>query len=268
MDQQSPYCQTCGTEANGVFCPACGEKVKREKSELSFSYFIKDALEEVFNLDSKLFRTLRLLITKPGFLTIEALAGRRVRYIKPFRLFAIIVLVHFLSFNIFRSGDVFAIDRFPLFRLFPETQHILHSYEVKSGLDHEAFSEALNPRIKDNLNIIFNFLVFGLAFCFRAIYFRSGKYYIEHLYFLFHLLSFGLIRNIAVIPLVMMDLMFLAYILSIITQLSYTYVALRNVYQESIPLTAVKVVVVTMGFLIMFLPSLALATAIGIWQIL
>src|SRR5690606_20936583 len=40
-------------------------------------------------------RTLWPLLAKPGYLTLEYLAGRRVRYVSPFRLFFFIAIVTF-----------------------------------------------------------------------------------------------------------------------------------------------------------------------------
>ncbi len=268
MEPEILYCQSCGCEAKGVYCAACGEKVLREQNEMRFSFFIKDTLEEVFSLDSKFFRTIRLLVTQPGFLTTEVLAGRKVPYLKPFRLFAFLVVLHFLCFSFFMSGDLFKIDRIPFFQLIPAAREMIQGYQVDSGLSHEAFAETLNPKIKDNMNIIFNFLVFGLGLYFKLLYYRSGRYYIEHLYFIFHLVSFGLIRNILLLPLLSMDWLSAALAISIATQLPYTFIALKRVYGESNGQTLVKLLACMFGFFLVFVPGLFLAIAAGIFQIL
>ncbi|MCB9249683.1 MAG: DUF3667 domain-containing protein [Ignavibacteriales bacterium] len=58
-------------------------------------------LEGFFNFDSKFFRSLKFLITKPGFLTNEFLNGRRVKYIKPFQLFIILNLLMLITSSFF-----------------------------------------------------------------------------------------------------------------------------------------------------------------------
>lgn len=239
-----------------------------EKAELSLSHFLKDAFEEVFNFDSKFIRTIRLLIFKPGFLTNEIIAGKRVNYIKPFRIYIIVVVLHFLAFSFFKSGDIFAVDRFPLFKLVPGIHELVHQYEVKSGLSHSVFIETVDQKIKDNLNVIFYFIVFVMALYFKLIYFRSGKYYIEHLYYMLHLISFGLIRNIVLIPLVILDLIPIAFVLAAITQLTYTWISLKNVYHEGIGATTIKVFLTVFGFIFVFFPAICLSLAIGIIQLL
>ena len=61
-------CPTCGARAPGKFCPACGEK-RVDAADLSIRHFFTHALGEFFHFDSKIFRSFRLLFTRPGFLT-------------------------------------------------------------------------------------------------------------------------------------------------------------------------------------------------------
>ena len=49
--------------------------------------FLHDAAEELFSVDGKLWRTLKLLFLRPGTLTVELVNGRRASYVKPLRLY-------------------------------------------------------------------------------------------------------------------------------------------------------------------------------------
>ena len=51
----------------------------------------------VFNVDSRIFRSLWDLYIRPGYLTSEYLAGRRARYVTPFRLFFFLSIIAFFS---------------------------------------------------------------------------------------------------------------------------------------------------------------------------
>lgn len=57
--------------------------------------FVREFGDEHFGLDSKIAHTLRALLS-PGRLTQEYLAGRRVRYVRPLRLYISISVVFFL----------------------------------------------------------------------------------------------------------------------------------------------------------------------------
>ena len=91
---EAARCLNCGTPLTGPFCSACGQ---REHSRIiSLGLLAKEALGDIYHVDSRLWRTLRALILKPGFLTVEFFAGRRARYIPPFRLYLVVSIVLFL----------------------------------------------------------------------------------------------------------------------------------------------------------------------------
>ena len=252
----------------GIYCSHCGEKIVSDKKELGLVFFLKDAFEEVFSVDSKFLRTIRLLLTKPGFLTNEVIAGRKVPYIKPFRLYTIVVVLHFLVFSLSGSGDVFTVDRFPIFQMIPGFHTTIEQYELKSGLSHESFNDLLNEKLKANLNILFYFVVFVLALYLKLLYLKQGKYYVEHLYYSLHMISFGLLRNIALIPLLVFGWYGPAVIFSIMTQLPYTFISMSKVYKDGSVATVAKVFLVIIGFMLVLIPTLFLSLVLGIIQIL
>ena len=87
-------CANCGAELLGATCYACGQPVKGMVRHLS--NILADFADTVLNIDSRIFRTLSPLLFKPGFLTNEYLAGRRVRYVTPFRLYFFLSVIAFL----------------------------------------------------------------------------------------------------------------------------------------------------------------------------
>ncbi len=86
-------CENCNRALLGDYCYACGQPVKGLVRH--FSSIIGDFADSVLNLDTRLPRTLWPLLAKPGFLTTEYFAGRRVRYVSPVRLFVFISIVTF-----------------------------------------------------------------------------------------------------------------------------------------------------------------------------
>jgi len=88
-------CQNCGEVLLGEHCYACGQPTKGLVRH--FSSIIGDFLDSVFEFDSRILRTIGPLLFKPGYLTLEYFAGRRVRYVSPVRLFVFLSIVAFFA---------------------------------------------------------------------------------------------------------------------------------------------------------------------------
>lgn len=103
----------CGDPTPGEYCPTCGQR--KVDVQVSVRTMIMDVLEDQFILDRRLPRTLVALLFKPGFLTVEHVNGRIVRYIHPFRLYLVtsilfFLLLSFLSLRLVRQAIVEPVD--------------------------------------------------------------------------------------------------------------------------------------------------------------
>ena len=88
-------CANCGVVLLGEHCYACGQPTKGLVRH--FSSIIGDFMDSVFELDSRILRTLGPLLFKPGALSLEYFEGRRVRYVSPVRLFVFLSLFAFFA---------------------------------------------------------------------------------------------------------------------------------------------------------------------------
>jgi hypothetical protein len=98
--QQPPpfsHCQNCGAELRGHWCFQCGQAAV--DYHRSFRHVILDILDSFINWDSKIFATIGLLIAKPWRLTNDFLAGKRVRYVHPLRLYLLASILFFFAIN-------------------------------------------------------------------------------------------------------------------------------------------------------------------------
>jgi hypothetical protein len=93
------HCANCGATLHGTHCHQCGQPVKGMIRPLSG--LTADVIDSVFNVDSRILRTLGPLYFRPGFLTTEYFIGRRVRYVTPFRLFFFLTVIAFLVTQIY-----------------------------------------------------------------------------------------------------------------------------------------------------------------------
>ena len=91
---EMPVCLNCGAHLRGQYCGNCGQ---RGSSRLiSLWELLRDAFGDLFELDSRLWRTLVPLTIRPGSLTYDYLQGRRVRYMPPFRMYLVLSVLFFL----------------------------------------------------------------------------------------------------------------------------------------------------------------------------
>jgi hypothetical protein len=89
-------CVSCDAPLTGPYCSQCGEHVV-EPETLTLRHFVgHTVVHELFHLDSALWRTLRLLFTRPGALALQFAAGRRRPYVNPFRLLLISIVAYAL----------------------------------------------------------------------------------------------------------------------------------------------------------------------------
>ncbi len=103
-DSQS--CLNCGTELVGQYCGQCGQRATSRF--ISIFELLRDAFGDLFELDSRLWRTLLPLLIRPGLLTKDYLEGRRARYMPPFRMYLVLSVVFFVV-AFFNPKDEFAI---------------------------------------------------------------------------------------------------------------------------------------------------------------
>ena len=85
MVEQQHCCSTCGTEYVGNYCPRCGQssKIGRYSFKTAFLLFL-----DVWGLGNRgMFRTLRDLLLRPGYMIRDYLSGMQMAYFPPFKLF-------------------------------------------------------------------------------------------------------------------------------------------------------------------------------------
>ena len=90
-----PRCLNCGHVLHGQYCGICGQ---RSSSRLiSLWGLIAEGLGDLLDMDSRLWRTLRALLLRPGYLTAEYLEGRRAKFMPPFRMYLAFSLLFFIT---------------------------------------------------------------------------------------------------------------------------------------------------------------------------
>jgi len=91
---ETPACLNCGTRLRGQYCGNCGQRSRNRL--ISIWQLLQEAFGDLFELDSRLWRTLVPLLTRPGQLTRDYLEGRRARYMPPFRTYLVLSVIFFV----------------------------------------------------------------------------------------------------------------------------------------------------------------------------
>ena len=85
-------CLNCGTALIGRHCHACGQKAQVHRTLRSYGH---DLLHGVFHFEGKVWKTLPMLVFKPGELTRRYIHGERAKFVSPLALFLFAVFLMF-----------------------------------------------------------------------------------------------------------------------------------------------------------------------------
>ncbi|GAB3379755.1 DUF3667 domain-containing protein [Massilia agri] len=91
--QHAAACKNCGVTTNGNFCHQCGQATHLHVP--SAREFLHEFMAHYVAIEGKLWRSLKLLLFKPGLLSREYIEGRRVRYVEPLRLYLSFSIIFF-----------------------------------------------------------------------------------------------------------------------------------------------------------------------------
>lgn len=253
----SPHCLNCGTAVVTRFCSECGQE--NTSYRVSLGRLVGDLFEEVFQLESRLWRTVWALVRRPGLLTREYNAGRRVRYTTPLRLYLLTSFVFFFVAALTPQHKVTSADlqieagshQAALRHLPPPTSWFDKRIRERLGITDHIDAETANvanarareflvantPKVMALLVPLFAALVMLL--------FR-GRFYVEHLVFSLHVHSFYFALGALAELTRSKDVQNLAQLASVV----WAYVALRAVYQQSWARTAWKTILLTLIYVV------------------
>ncbi|SFO58132.1 Protein of unknown function [Chitinophaga sp. YR627] len=89
-------CLNCGTDVPGRYCTNCGQEniIPHE----TFGHLVKEFAADIVHYDSKTTLTFKYLFTRPGHITKEYTAGKRVKFVQPIKLYIFSSFLFFLLY--------------------------------------------------------------------------------------------------------------------------------------------------------------------------
>lgn len=218
-------CKNCGTTVPDLYCPHCGQE-RVEAELLSFSHFTARTIPEIANVDRKFFRTMYELLTKPGFLTLEYIRGRRARHSFPAQIYFVCAALFFIvGTNLDFNVDVI-IDRVPTFAAKVEQR------AKQNNLTKKIIYEDINSQIENYIPIYTFIMVFAFAGILKLLFMKEE--FVKHIIFSLHFIAtFLLCWMVIILFSIPIPLLQKIDFIVILPSIFYLVYALRNVHPGS-----------------------------------
>ena len=258
-------CKTCNEIIYGKYCHNCGEK-KLSREDFTVKNFIEQAVDVFTHFDSKIIKSAYLLVIKPGFVTSEYLAGRRVKYAKPVQLFFVLNIIYFVILNYAGYDTVTN----------PLTDHMTNPFYgqiatsmvsnkiAEQNISFEKYDNKFYDVVYVHSRVLLILMIPLFALVLKVIYIRQDRLYYEHLvfstyFFCFVLIFYSFFLNIlyySVYFLTEYDLKFNSIIdiddttaafIYLFLFAVYLYISLKQVYKNSTGQTFLETLLAMLG---------------------
>ena len=84
-ERKEKNCLNCKATLYGRYCHVCGQENLEPKETVW--HLVQHFFNDITHFDGKFFATVKYLLRKPGFLSSEYVAGRRMSYLNPIRMY-------------------------------------------------------------------------------------------------------------------------------------------------------------------------------------
>lgn len=334
-------CLNCGHHVEEHFCTHCGQENIEIKEDAI--HMISHAIADYFHFESKFFGTIKPLLMQPGYLSKLYVAGKRVSFIHPIRLYIFISIVFFLfmlsssksneaeqeaaqTTNTTKKKDAFlkierleqdlknraltSAQRDSIIRVaiaeaneknaehndftindqwvnktdttvnayenrqkaLPanERDNFLKHYIIRKNLEIRKYpnaGEKIKEDIKHNVPKMMFILLPLFALILKLVYYRTKKYYYEHLIYSFHVhsalfLSLLILNALTWFFDLFYDISFLLNTAWFVYALWYIYRSLRTFYGSKRWVTVAKFAFLMFGYLMVFTLSILIIIAV------
>jgi hypothetical protein len=283
---ESHYCLNCSAAVDYHYCAVCGQETKVHVP--SASEFIHEFVGHYVAIEGRLWKTLGFLLCRPGFLTAEYIAGRRVRYVEPLRVYLTFSILFFFMLKLIGppvvqidapASQKAAVERAALVRadslaqiqLDPVSDLALVGSMPQIGVKINRFMALpANEQIKALAGAFFSYVPYAMfclmpvfALYLKVLYLGTGRRYGEHLLFALHTNAFAFAMFGLMIIVGYLNLEFIGLLLGI-WLVYYLPKAMRRVYGGSRWATALRWVVLVTAHMVSMVAAILTAFSLAI----
>jgi Protein of unknown function (DUF3667) len=250
-----PDCLNCGQTLGTPrprFCPACGQETNIRPPRVG--EFLQQFGGAYFATEGALWRTLKLLLLKPGELTRQYLAGRRKHYVLPLRLYLSVSVLVLLVMRLLASQGMEGGFQFEVDPRKTESTIVSFGDGMQAGMKDGRFfcrgfpawackrlqrrldldpkglqmqAAEMGQRAIGNIGLGMFFVLPLFAAGLKLVYLNRGLHYTEHLVFALHLHAFWFVALLFTLG----DLPWLSGLAGLAIPV-YTWLAMRRVYRD------------------------------------
>lgn len=262
VEQENNICATCATPLTGKYCHNCGEKL-HSRHEFALLHYSREIFYQITHIDAKIFKTLLLLVTRPGQLTEEYLLGRKNKYIRPIRLYLSLSMLYFFSFSFFDKAALLDIRHVIRFDFTGLLLPAINAKQQLGSLGDELFYRGLNQQLNNKIALLLVLAIFIYVLVFKVVFLAKKRYYVEHLIFCLHLMSFSFLRDMLFLPLFLIHKP-AGFTMALLTTVIYLFLAMRRVYAARVS----RMILATIGLYTAFGVIFCLCATFAIYQVL
>ena len=277
-DEETGNCHNCGAAVSYHYCALCGQETKLHVA--SAGEFIHEFVGHYIALEGRLWVTVLKLLTRPGFLTAEYIAGRRARYVQPLRVYLSFSILFFLLLKL-AGTPVGAIEqdgaraKGPAAALQTEVRQDADGplALLPPGLQDRVRAFGARPAAEQSrllAGAFFAYVPYAMfclmplfALYLKLLYLGSGRRYGEHLLFALHTnaFAFAMFSLFFLTSFLELSLLTMAMVLWLTF---YLPLAMRRVYGGGRVLTALRWVVLAGLHVVSIGAGIAVAYAIAV----
>ena len=187
-------CSTCAATVTTRYCPDCGDHPVPQR-DLTLRGLLRQLIDALSSIDGRLIRSLRVLVSRPGALTVAYVHGPRKPYLGPFQLFLLANVV-FVAAQSLTGANVFSSPleshlRHQDWSGVAQRLVAVHLESRQTTLD--AYAPIFNQAVAFHAKSLVIVMAIPFAMLLPALFFRSRRPFVMHLVFAVHVYAFLLL---------------------------------------------------------------------------